>query len=322
MEAVMRLEAGKKYTDRRGRVYGPLIEDEGSFYEDEYGTNWWPDGRVSTKKESLADLVAEYVEPVPAASIESLANVVADVIIDAMGEPDPATFPQYWTKAQCAPREVAFVRRISATAFVVIMNDGTESEQRCWSPKDSVYRKQITEVEAMAMIKKPESVVPEKSVLQKAYEAAAKCMDCTTCGDFCEKTSNPTEVWPKWFQIAEGHIAEFPETGGSTNYRRGEKDTEGYPASHYHGQFPEFWKQITSFDAMSLMSKWGHIENATPKTRTVTLREWACWEDERESDVTLVWSSRDPTIDDDGFIGWDNAVLTGDVRSIELPVSQ
>jgi hypothetical protein len=230
VEAVMRLEAGKKYTDRRGRVYGPLIEDSNTFYEDECGTNWWSDGRVSTKKESLADLVAEYVEPEP--------------------------------------------------------------------------------------------VVPEKSFLQKAYEAAAKCMDCTTCGDFCEKTSNPTEVWPKWFQIAEGHIAEFPETGGSTNYRRGEKDTEGYPASHYHGQFPEFWKQITSFDAMSLMSKWGHIENATPKTRTVTLREWACWEDERESDVTLVWSSRDPTIDDDGFIGWDNAVLTGDVRSIELPVSQ
>jgi len=67
----MQLEAGKKYTDRRGRVYGPMVQVSdgchGVFGEnrDDYG--WYRDGRRSPGKDIQGDLVAEYVEPVKAA---------------------------------------------------------------------------------------------------------------------------------------------------------------------------------------------------------------------------------------------------------------
>ena len=463
----MKLEAGKKYTDRRGRVYGPLIEDSNSFYEDEYGISWWPHGRVSTTQESFADLVAEYVEPVSSASVESLANMVADVIIDAMAEPDPETFPQYWTSNDDV---VAYGVCLSPESHKWVYKNGIESKVFEIPMYGLGERKQITEAEALALVKKPEPVaspedwvildpaiyadhvarvgidqwscgvkwhtqeefhaieslrefneegadpdsqyrclrkdlppVPETSVLQKGCEAAVGCVkcetcgdlckktsvtdpewpryyigrkwadstafvrrddensfiavrkngttfgrnmwtprdinevdlkevtsdeamsrldqvSCKTCGDLCEKTSKP-EVWPKWF-LVYGNVVKFPETGDSSNYGADGRVVVGFPASHYSGRYPKSWVQITEDEATETLTKWGHIKKPAPKTRTVTIREWACWEDERESEVTLVWSSRDPTIDDDGFIGWDNAVLTGDVRTIELQVSQ
>ena len=70
----MQLEAGKKYTDRRGRVYGPMVQVSdgchGVFGEnrDDYG--WYRDGRRSPGRDIQGDLVAEYVEPVKASEPE------------------------------------------------------------------------------------------------------------------------------------------------------------------------------------------------------------------------------------------------------------
>lgn len=60
-----RLEVGKKYVDRRGRVYGPMIDNNGRFDEvyDSYG--WGCDGRRSCAGESQVDLIAEYAESAP-----------------------------------------------------------------------------------------------------------------------------------------------------------------------------------------------------------------------------------------------------------------
>lgn len=63
----MQLEAGKKYTDRRGRIYGPMITADagGSLFGEspnDYG--WYRSGQRSPGKPMQGDLVAEYVEPV------------------------------------------------------------------------------------------------------------------------------------------------------------------------------------------------------------------------------------------------------------------
>lgn len=67
----MQLEAGKKYTDRRGRVYGPMVKVDTLFSEDgdEFG-NWFGNGKSFQRSETTTDLVAEYVEPVKAAEPE------------------------------------------------------------------------------------------------------------------------------------------------------------------------------------------------------------------------------------------------------------
>ena len=60
----MKLEAGKKYTDRRGRVYGPLVKTFGKFFGEHKETPLWDhDGRICYFDLDM-DLVAEYVEPV------------------------------------------------------------------------------------------------------------------------------------------------------------------------------------------------------------------------------------------------------------------
>jgi len=61
----MQLEAGKKYVDRRGRVYGPLEKAYGKFFGENKETSLWgSDGTICGLILDM-DLVAEYVEPAP-----------------------------------------------------------------------------------------------------------------------------------------------------------------------------------------------------------------------------------------------------------------
>jgi hypothetical protein len=65
----MQLEAGKKYTDRRGRVYGPMIQT-GLWFGEVEGQRCWPgNGLVGCGGDPRPiDLIAEYVEPAPVES--------------------------------------------------------------------------------------------------------------------------------------------------------------------------------------------------------------------------------------------------------------
>ncbi len=64
----MQLEAGKKYTDRRGRVYGPIIKAWSLFWGEHAETPLWNhDGTIDRISRDM-DLVAEYVEPAPVES--------------------------------------------------------------------------------------------------------------------------------------------------------------------------------------------------------------------------------------------------------------
>ena len=77
----MQLEAGKKYTDRRGRVYGPLVANHALFGECRENYTWSIDGRVSQCREYDIDLVAEYVEPAPVESPDDW--VILDPVVYA-----------------------------------------------------------------------------------------------------------------------------------------------------------------------------------------------------------------------------------------------
>jgi hypothetical protein len=62
----MKLEEGKKYVDRRGRVFGPMILDGiHLFAEDKSGPVWHNDGRHFVARECSLDLIAEHVEICP-----------------------------------------------------------------------------------------------------------------------------------------------------------------------------------------------------------------------------------------------------------------
>lgn len=61
----MKLEAGKKYVDHRGRIYGPLVYAKGLYGEKEGETTWHDDGRMSFNGVRTGDLIAEHVEFVP-----------------------------------------------------------------------------------------------------------------------------------------------------------------------------------------------------------------------------------------------------------------
>ena len=71
------------------------------------------------------------------------------------------------------------------------------------------------------------------------------------------------------------------------------------------------WKRVTEKEAEKLVSR----------TRTVVLKEWLCWEDAEPETVTLHWCSTSPADETDQFSAWDNAVETGNTRTVEIPVT-
>ena len=56
-----------------------------------------------------------------------------------------------------------------------------------------------------------------------------------------------------------------------------------------------------------------------PKTRTVTLKEYACWNELHPNACVLVWQTDDAR-GDDCFDGYDNEHATGNERTIEIPL--
>ena len=100
----MQLEAGKKYTDRRGRVYGPLVANHALFGECKENYTWSIDGRVSACREYDMDLVAEYVEPVP---VESPGDwVILDPVVYAGDTVEKFLSCDHHQKVRCLRRDL------------------------------------------------------------------------------------------------------------------------------------------------------------------------------------------------------------------------
>jgi len=111
----MQLEAGKKYTDRRGRIYGPMVQVHDDLFgesAEDYG--WYSNGIRSPGKISQGDLVAEYVEPVKADSkpADNRVNPGDGYRLLNVGEVEQADDEWYsrnddeWRKTVCAGMKV------------------------------------------------------------------------------------------------------------------------------------------------------------------------------------------------------------------------
>jgi len=58
-----------------------------------------------------------------------------------------------------------------------------------------------------------------------------------------------------------------------------------------------------------------------PKTRTVVLQEWICWDDDYPESVVTQWFSTDPSVNAGLAAEYGHAVATGNTRTVEIPVT-
>ena len=187
------MEAGKRYADRRGRVYGPLVANHALFGECRENYTWSIDGRVSQCSEYDIDLVAEYVEP------------------------DPLESPDDWVTQDRVPARV-----------------GVDSQN--WMP-----------------------------------------------------------MWGegKWRDITHGDAAKGKRHGYVDGMR----------------------------DKLSLRCRRKDLPPVPPKTRTVVLKEWICWDDDYPEAVVIQWFSTDPSVNAGLAAEYGHAVATGNTRTVEIPVT-
>lgn len=168
----MNLEEGKKYVDRRGRVFGPMVLDQHTGYfgeqEDQYAS-WFGDGRVWAGSDSQCDLIAEHVEICPMCDNPCVPGGVAckecgEFAVEYAGCPKEEKFPQYWT---ALTPEFAFIKRVDTNHHYCIDFDGDDDNHLCcWDDASHAGRKQITKEQAEALVKKKPVESPDDWVTQ------------------------------------------------------------------------------------------------------------------------------------------------------------
>ena len=143
---MLKLEAGKKYVDRRGRVFGPVYCYGSYFCENKDMPMWYENGRIGSfaKPNSDMDLVAEYVEP------ESYPAEPAS-------SPADDEYPQYWTALEPCHAYVLLERNGD---HYCIEKDGTKTGPHVWAYVPHENRRRITKEEAEAMLTAYKSANP------------------------------------------------------------------------------------------------------------------------------------------------------------------
>jgi len=239
----MQLEAGKKYTDRRGRVFGPMVMVGSLFGESEGDYCWHEDGRKSHARELHADLIAEYVE-----SVQPEYRMLQDGEVVQDGD-EYCGWSGIWEKSPATGGVFNSLlhhrhRRLVEPAHVE-------------SPDDWVILDPVVYADH----------VPRVGIDQfQGWDN-----QWTTQGEF-----NSKETIGRW----------HASTGGSqTRCRR--KD----------------------------------LPPVSPKTRTVVLKEWLCWDDEYPDHVCVGWCGEAPSTDRHQFEAFDHAHETGNTRTVEIPVT-
>lgn len=72
-------------------------------------------------------------------------------------------------------------------------------------------------------------------------------------------------------------------------------------------------------DKLSLRCRRKDLPPMPAKTRTVTLREWVCWDKYHENAAIVRWSSGDPSRRCGNLSRFDHAHATGNTRTVEVP---
>ena len=68
----------------------------------------------------------------------------------------PEQWPKYYTTLDSPSSDVAFVKRVDETSYSVVYKNGRECPGFLWVAQNQSRRKQITEAEAMALLKEPD----------------------------------------------------------------------------------------------------------------------------------------------------------------------
>jgi hypothetical protein len=250
----MQLEAGKKYVDRRGRVYGPLVGNGQCFGEGANDYAWTPSGyRSNNMIPTNADLVAEYVEPAP---VES---------------------PDDWVEIT-DPKHV-LRRSIDYVFYCDQWNEVLGYE--CYGVKEA----------GMAARCRRKDLPPVPAV-----------------------NPAPPVIDPgEGYRLLEPHEVTLPDD-----------------EREYRSMFDAEWVPLTEANHVMIgkpvskvLETWGDLvirRKLPPKTRTITLKEYVCWDDADSSFVTIEWTSGDPSQQFGVCIEFDHAHPTGNERTIEIPL--
>jgi hypothetical protein len=240
----MQLEAGKRYTDRRGRVYGPLVKD-GVFYAEQVNCPLWSSNGQINHDSLDMDLVAEYVEPVQ---------------------------PEY---------------RMLQDGETVLPDDEYLGYSEKWEKVPSsgnVFNSWLYWPHRRLVEPAPVES-PDDWVIQDRVPARAGI---------------DQECWSNWRPGAWSTVSEGQVCYGR-KMRHGEADHMG--------------------DTLSLRCRRKDLPPVPPKTRTVVLQEWICWDDDYPEAVVTQWFSTDPSVNAGLAAEYGHAVATGETRTVEIPVT-
>jgi hypothetical protein len=242
----MQLEAGKRYTDRRGRVYGPLVKD-GVFYAEQVNCPLWSSNGQINHDSLDMDLVAEYVEPVQ---------------------------PEY---------------RMLQDGETVLPDDEYLGYSEKWE-----------KVPSSGNVFKSSIYYPHRRVVPAA----------------------PVESPDDW--VTQDRVQERPGIDEWRMYteENGKRTGEAMWNLSSIGQ-TWFGKHGDKRGActMEVRCRRKDLPPVPPKTRTVVLQEWICWDDDYPEAVVTQWFSTDPSVNAGLAAEYGHAVATGETRTVEIPVT-
>lgn len=332
----MQLEAGKKYTDRRGRVYGPMVQVSdgchGVFGEnrDDYG--WYRDGRRSPGRDIQGDLVAEYVEPVkadepadtrvPAGEGYRLLNVgEAEQEGDEYYNADKSKWvPTGLIGSRCTNADLvngySIRRKIEQPVPVespddwVILDPVVYAEHELRKDIDWIFVASWQPADGYAGCTVDEFIL----IAQNKVRCLRKDLPPVP-------PQKPVEPEFPQYYVAGGRYH-----WGLTSYvkRTAADRYETYDLSGKIDIQNAIWGSST--DGFVKRGDWckttqAEAEARVKNTRTVVLKEWLCWDYGYEDVVMLRWSSADPAVGNGNLSTFDNAHATGNTRTVEIPVT-
>lgn len=334
----MQLEAGKKYTDRRGRVYGPLVKCGVKFFGENKDTSIWDaDGTISNVDLDM-DLVAEYVEPVKAAEpvpVESPDDWVTQDRVPARVGVDE----EYWSNwrqgawSAVSAGQMSYSRKMSHGDVDRI---GDKLSLRC-------RRKDLPPIESpddwvILDLKQYADHKLRKGVDQYLYRNEWQTIngyDGVTIAGFklkdtdkirCRRKDLPPVPLQKPVEpeFPQYYVAGGREHWGYTSYVK-RTAVDRYESYDMNGKVDiKNARWTSSTDNFVRRGDWCKVTQAeaearVKKTRTVVLKEWLVGEE--CGYVGCIWASEDPSKESDNLVCWGWATETGNTRTVEIPVT-
>jgi len=315
----MQLEAGKKYTDRRGRVYGPLVKTFGKFFGEHKETSLWDhDGRICYFDLDM-DLVAEYVEPV-----QPEYRMLQDGETIQPGD-EYCGYSGKWEKVPSSGNVfksslyVPHRRLVEPAAPVESPDDWVILDPVVYA--DHVPRVGIDQFQGWGDQWTTQETYHSKDAIGKWHTATGG--NHTRCRRKDLPPVPPAEPeFPKYY--VSGGVpwvyTAYVKRNSNNSFDCIEKEDgrissiQGWSSWNDDRVSAGDWKRVTQAEAEARVTP-------KPKTRTVVLKEWLCWEDAEPETVTMHWCSTSPADETDQFSAWDNAVETGNTRTVEIPVT-